>query len=196
MRMTDGVRQIVAGVLAAAVFLGLFQGLLLQWYLALGLGVAVYGAFLMLIGRRMPLEEIVLSDRVSAADIAKAGDALREAAARVGRAAALLTGADRATLTGLQGHLDSIREQIMADPADYRSAQRFITSYLTNMVSNIEAYVHLAKRAAGDERLAGLRQGIIGYGQVVARIDKACLENDFTALEGEVDALAFQLKRG
>lgn len=195
MKLPDGTRQVVAGLLAAGVFLGAYFGLLLEWFVALGLGIVAYGALLLVIGRRTPLEEIVLSDRVSAADIAKAGTMLDDAARRVGRVA---VGEDKAMLAEMQGHLVSIRDQIARDPADYRSAQRFIVSYLPRMVANVETYADLARRASGParDRLPGLRSGIAAYGQVVARIDQACLENDFNALEAEVDALAFQLKRG
>jgi len=195
MRLPDGVRQVVAGGLAGLVFLGAYLGLLLEWYVALGLAALAYLALLMIIGRRVPLEEIVLSDRVSAADIARAGDMLADAVRRVGRAA---VGDDKPAMLAMQGHLDSLRTQILKDPADYRSAQRFIVSYLPKMVANVEAYADLAGRATGEARgrLGPLREGIVAYGQVVARIDQACLENDFNALEAEVDALAFQLKRG
>ncbi|MGL6210160.1 MAG: 5-bromo-4-chloroindolyl phosphate hydrolysis family protein [Paracoccaceae bacterium] len=195
MKLPDGVRQVVAGVLAGLVFLAAFQVLLLEWYVALGLGVVAYLALLLVIGRRTPLEEIVLSDRVSAADIARAGEMLEDAARRVGRVA---VGADKEELLAMQGHLVSLRDQVLRDPADYRSAQRFIVSYLPKMVANVESYADLSKRATGAarDRLEPLRDGIVAYGKVVARIDQACLENDFNALEAEVDALAFQLKRG
>jgi len=198
MRLPDGPRQIIAALLAAGMFIALFNLLLLEWFIALGLAVVAYGAFLLLIGRRTPLEEIVLSDRVSAADIAQAGALLTDAARRIAKAAARLADPDRQALTEMEGHLTSIRDQVQQDPADYRSAHRFITSYLPKMVANVESYAELSLRAKGEarSRLAPLRDGITAYGQVVARIDQACLENDFKALEVEVDALAFQLKRG
>lgn len=194
MRLPDGPRQIIAALLAAGVFLGAYFGLLLAWFVALGLAVVAYGALLLVIARRTPLEEIVLSDRVSAADIAQAGQILEDAARRIGRAA---VGEDKQALAEMQAHLVSIRAQIADDPADYRSAHRFITFYLPKMVANVEAYANLSARATGEarSRLGPLRDGITAYAQVVARIDQACLENDFKALESEVDALAFQLKR-
>lgn len=198
MRLPDGPRQIIAALLAAGVFIALFNVALLEWFIALALAVIAYGAFLLLIGRRTPLDEIVLSDRVSAADVAQAATILTDAARRIGRAATRLADADRQALIAMEGNLTSIRDQVQADPADYRSAHRFITSYLPKMVANVESYADLSARAKGEarSRLAPLRDGITAYGQVVARIDQACLDNDFKALEAEVDALAFQLKRG
>ncbi len=198
MRLPDGMRQVVAGVLAAGAFLGLYFGLLLQWWLSGGLAAAVYFALLLVIARRTPLSELMLSDRVSAADVAAAGAALAEAVNRVGHAAGTAPDADRPGLAELQSHLASIREQVLADPADYRSAQRFITSYLPRMVDSVEGFAALARRVQGPDvaRLQPLREGLATYREAVARIDRACLENDFTALEAEIDALAFQVKRG
>lgn len=198
MALPDGVRQLVAALVAAVVFLGLYFGALLEWFVALGLAVAVYAAILLIVPRRRPLSEIVLSDRVSAADIAAATRALTEAAGRIRLAASQAPAADGQALADMAAHLGSLRAQIAEDPADYRAAHRFITSYLPKMVENVEKYVSLAAKAHGParDRLAPLRDGILSYGQVVARIDQAGLENDFRALEAEVDALGFQLKRG
>lgn len=198
MALPDGSRQIVAALLASGVFLGLYFGVLLEWFVALGLAFAVYAALLLIIPRRTPLSEIVLSDRVSAADIAAATRALTEAAGRIRLAASQAPTADQQALTDMAAHLGSMRAQIDEDPADYRAAHRFITSYLPRMVDNVEKYVALAAKAHGParDRLSPLRDGILSYGQVVARIDQAGLENDFRALEAEVDALGFQLKRG
>jgi 5-bromo-4-chloroindolyl phosphate hydrolysis protein len=197
MRLPDGPRQIIAALLAGAAFCGLYFGLLLQWYVALGLATAVYVALLLIIVRRTPLDEIVLSDRVSAADIANAGALLANAAARITNAAGTLPPPEAAPLADMAAHLSSIRTQILADPADYRPAHRFITFYMPRMVDNIDTYAQLSQRATGParERLAGLAAGLQSYGQVVAKIDQACMENDFSALEAEVEALAFQLKR-
>lgn len=198
MALPDGVRQIMAALLAAGVFLGLYFGVLLEWFVALGLAVATYAGLLLMIPRRRPLSEIVLSDRVSAADIAAATRALTEAARRIGRCAEEAPVEDRPPLSDMVAHLTSLCTQIAEDPADYRAAHRFITSYLPRMVENVEKYVALAARAQGParDRLSSLRDGILAYGQVVARIDQAGLENDFRALEAEVEALGFQLKRG
>ena len=61
----------------------------------------------------------------------------------------------------------------------------------------MESYVALARLSRGDqsERLAELGQRIKDFGPVVRKIDRACLDNDLAALESEVDALGFQMKR-
>jgi 5-bromo-4-chloroindolyl phosphate hydrolysis protein len=198
MTLPDGPRQIAAALMAAVVFLALFFLVNLVWFLALPLAALAYGALLLIIRRRPLLSEVLLSDRVTAADIAAGQAALDEALRRLAKA-------DPASDTDLQGDLAalaadlrSIRTQIGDDPADFRIARRFIVSFLPRLVENVEAYATLAAAASGTarDRLPPLREGIRAYGPAVSRIAQAGLENNFRALEAEIDALGFQLKRG
>ena len=197
MGLADGVRQIVAGVLASAAFLALFLTAGLVWWVALGLAAVVYFALLLIIPRRKPLTEVMVSDQVSAQDIARAASALTEAATRLEAAANQAPQADRAGLTDMAKHLKSVRELVKADPRDYRQTKQFITYFLPMIVTTVEAYVGLAKLATDDNaaRLAELGAMIETFVPVVRKIDQACIENDFTALEAQVSALQFQLKR-
>jgi 5-bromo-4-chloroindolyl phosphate hydrolysis protein len=197
MSLPDGPRQILAALLASAAFLGLFLGAALVWWLALGLAAVTYGALLLLIPRRRPLNEVMLTDQVSAADIARATDGLTNAAYRLNEAAKIAPPADRAGLADMSKHLSSIRELIKSDPKDYRQTKQFISYFLPLIVTTVESYVGLAKLAQGEnaERLAELGSMIKGFVPVVQKIDQACIENDFTALEAQVSALQFQLKR-
>jgi 5-bromo-4-chloroindolyl phosphate hydrolysis protein len=139
----------------------------------------------------------MLTDQVSAADIARATDALTNAAYRLNEAAKIAPPADRAGLADMSKHLSSIRELIKSDPKDYRQTKQFISYFLPLIVTTVESYVGLAKLAQGEnaERLAELGSMIKGFVPVVQKIDQACIENDFTALEAQVSALQFQLKR-
>ena len=197
MGLADGVRQIVAGVLASAAFLALFLTGGLVWWVALGLAVVVYFALLLVIPRRKPLAEVMVSDQVSAQDIARAAAALTEAATRLDAAAKAAPQADRAGLSDMAKHLLSIRELVRADPRDYRQTRQFISYFLPMIVTTVEAYVGLAKLATADNaaRLAELGAMIETFVPVVRKIDQACIENDFTALESQISALQFQLKR-
>jgi 5-bromo-4-chloroindolyl phosphate hydrolysis protein len=105
--------------------------------------------------------------------------------------------ADRDGITDMSKHLGSIRELIKADPQDYKQTKQFISYFLPLIVATVESYVGLAKLAQGGnaDRLAELGAQIKGFVPVVAKIDRACLDNDFAALEAEVYALQFQLKR-
>lgn len=197
MQMPDGLRHMLASLLACASFLALFflQGLV--WWLAMGLAALVYFAFLLLIPRRKLLAEVMLTAEVSAADIAKATDALTDAAYRLNEAAKSAPAADRDGIADMSKHFGSIRELIKADPQDYLQTKQFIRYFLPLIVATVESYVGLAKLAQGGnaDRLSELGSQIKGFVPVVAKIDRACLDNDFAALEAEVYALQFQLKR-
>ena len=197
MALPDGPRQILAAVLACAAFLALFLAADMVWWLALGLAAVVYGALLLLIPRRRPLTEVMLSDKVSAQDIIRATDALTNAAFRLNEAAKQAPAADQTDLADMSKHLSSIRELIKSDPRDYIQTKQFISYFLPLIVTTVESYVGLAKLSKGENaaRLAELGSLIKGFVPVVQKIDQACLENDFAALEAQVFALQFQLKR-
>lgn len=197
MQLPDGFRHTLASVLASASFLALFFAAGLVWWLALALAALVYFALLLVIPRRKLLDEVMLTSEVSAADIAKAADALTDAAYRMNEAAKSAPSADRDGIADMSKHLGSIRELIKADPQDYKQTKQFISYFLPLIVATVESYVGLAKLAQGGnaERLAELGAQIKGFVPVVAKIDRACLDNDFAALEAEVFALQFQLKR-
>jgi len=198
MRLPDGPRQIVAALAASAAFLALYFGVHLIWWAAFAVAVIVYAALLLIVRRKPPDDEVMLSSRVSAADIRQASAALAASARRLTAAADTGPPEDRPLIEDMVAHIGSIRSQIEAEPEDFRRARRFLVSYLPNIVETVESYAALAARASGDqaERLAPIRARIRDFGPALARIDAACLENDFAALEVQVDALATQLKRG
>jgi hypothetical protein len=82
MALYDGPRQITAGTLAAILFLGLFFGLNLVWWLALVLAAVGYGALLLVIPHRRRADEIILTAKTSKADRQSAGEALTDSAKR------------------------------------------------------------------------------------------------------------------
>lgn len=197
MGLPDGTRQILAALMASAAFLALFIAADLVWWLALGLAAVIYAALLLLIPRRRPLTEVMVSDQVTAEDIARATEALKDAALRLGEAAKRAPEADRAGLVDMSRHLSSIRELIRADPRNYRQTRQFISYFLPLIVTAVESYMGLAQLAQKENaaRLAELGSLIKGFLPVVQKIDQACIENDFTELEAQVSALQFQLKR-
>jgi hypothetical protein len=87
MQISDGPRQIIAALIASGSFLALFFPASLVWWAALGLSAVVYFALLLVIPRRPPPAEIMVSDQVSAADIARATAALTAAITRLDAAA-------------------------------------------------------------------------------------------------------------
>jgi hypothetical protein len=197
MLMPDGPRQAVAGLLAGAVFLVLFLGLSMAWWAALSLSLAAYFAFLIIIRKRIPASEVMVAGRVTKADLEAAAASLASAGARLRVASEAAPAAVRTDLAVMADHVLSIRDLILSDPNDYRLAKPFVGFYLPKIVETVESYVALAKLSRGDQsaRLAELGQRIKEFGPVVRKIDRACLDNDLAALEAEVDALGFQMKR-
>lgn len=195
--LPDGPRQILAGLVAGLLFLGLYLGLSLVWWAALALAVAGYFALLLVVRRKPPSTEVMVGERVSQADLQQAAALLLAGNQRLAKAAAQAPTADRAGLETMASHVLSIRSLILADPNDYRMARLFVDYYLPRIVEAVESYVALAKlsQTVPDPRLADLGARIRDFGGVVEKIDRACIENDFDALESEVEALGFQLKR-
>ena len=152
MALRDGLRQLVAALLSAAAFLGLYFGLSLVWWFALALAVALYFGFLLAIPRRRAPEEILVAGQVTAADLQQAATVLSAAAGRIETASGQALEEDRASLEAMA-----------------RGAQR--------------------------ERLREVGQRIRSFEPVIEKIDQACLENDFMALEVQVDVLATQMDR-
>ena len=198
MQLPDGPRQILAGVLAAAAFLGFYFGLSMVWWGAFVLALVVFGAVLLMVPRRPNADEVVLSGTTTEADIQAAGKLMDAAAKRLETAGEVLPGPDQKTVETLTGYVRSIRDHVLNDPEDYRRARRFINSYLGTMVNTVERYADLTRKAKGrhEDRLAPMSQQIESFVPALQKIDAACLENDFIALESQVEALAVQMKRG
>ena len=197
MQISDGPRQTVAALIASCVFLVLFFPATLVWWAALGLSSIVYFALLLVIPRRPQLSEVMVSDQVSAQDIANAAAALTSAINRLDYAAKAVPTDTTLDLPDLSRHLISIRDLIKADPRDYRQTRQFISYFLPIIVATVESYVSLSKLAQNGHnvRLGELGDSIKSFIPVVQKIDQACIENDFVALEVQVSALQFQLKR-
>lgn len=194
--LPDLARQILAGAIAAATFLALYLGARLIWPMALLLAALVLVACLLLIRRRPDQSQQMLSDRISAKDLAEALAVLDDAARRMTASAAKAPAALRDDLAGMAGHIASIRAEVARDPADLRRARRFTGFFLPQIVQTVETYVDLAARAKGDSvaHLAELGSRIHDWAPAVERIDQACTSSDLVALEAQIDALGFQMK--
>lgn len=198
MRLADGPRQVLAGVASAAAFLGFFAGFSLVWWLSLLLALLVYGAVLLIVERKPGLDEITAGIGTTEADLAEAGRIMDSAASRLEATQGKLPPPDADVVGQLINHVRSIRTQVTTDPKDYRRARRFIASYLGNMVETVEGFADLTAKAGGrhEERLKPMSDRIRAYVPALERIDAACLENDFAALEAQMNALSYQMDRG
>lgn len=190
-------KQILAGICSGLGFLFFYFVVYLTWWAAIGLSLAIYMAIMMIVVTKQQANEIFVARSVTKADLQKAGDDMGVAIERLQAVLPTLSMEDKVTVQDLVTHIESIRVQVVADPEDYRRARRLITSYLGHMVAAVERFADLSKKASGrqSERLIALSQQIKGFIPVVAKIDNACLDNDFTTVEIEMKVLAEQLKR-
>jgi 5-bromo-4-chloroindolyl phosphate hydrolysis protein len=198
MQLSEGLRQVLAGSVAALSFLGLFFSFQLVWWISFLAAALVFLAVLLMVERKPGADEIVLSGLTTEADIREAGKIMAHAAERLEAAAARLGESNSRTIQSMLDHVRSIRSQVMTDPEDYRRARRFITSYLGQMVDTVERFAELSEKSRGrhEERLAPLSAMIESFVPALEKIDTACLEHDFIGLEAQVEALAAQMKRG
>lgn len=195
MHLPDTLRQIAAGLGAGAAFAGFYLGAGMLGWVAFALALAVYGALLLLIAPSPDRSLIRLGERVSAADLDGAFAALGSGENRLRRAAAAAPERDRPSIAAMADELAALRRNLQTDPDDFRGARRFIAAYLPHMLVTVENYVALAARAEDNPRILSLSQGIAGFLPPLRRVNQACLENDFLALEAEVSALEIQMKR-
>lgn len=194
--LPDSARQVLAGLAAAATFLGLYLGARMVWPVALLLAVLVLGAVLLLVRRKPLMSEQIVGDRVTAQDIAQGLAVLADAQKRLIAASAKAPTLDRPSLAEMAAHVGSIRIEIGRDPSDYRRAKRLTGFYLPQIVQTVEAYVDLSARATGSSaaRVAELGKSIRDWAPVIEKIDQACQGNDVADLEAQIEALGFQMK--
>lgn len=196
MQLPETTRQIVAGAAASGAFLGAFFGLHLVWWMALIAGVAVYGAMMLIIGRRPPPTEEYVADGVSRAELTAAINSITAASSTMRGLSQKARGADREAFSRMAKLFEAIRGHHIKDPRDYRHTRRFIRHDLPRIVESAEKYVDLDHRASGTnrDRVEALGQQIHSFLPVLEKIDQACLENDFMALEVQVEVLGEQLE--
>ena len=83
------------------------------------------------------------------------------------------------------------------NPDHVRLTAKFRRHVVGRMVGSVKSYVELARRAGRDQkaRLAAISTQLEEFVPVLEKIDRACLENDLTALEINVEVLNEQLNR-
>jgi 5-bromo-4-chloroindolyl phosphate hydrolysis protein len=166
------------------------------WWLSLIAGVMVFAASLLIVERRkLPTEDYIV-DGVSKAELSEAIDLLTQASGRMRRLALAATGDDKTEFNSMAKLFEAIRGHHTRDPRDYQHTRRFIRHDLPRIVDTAESYAELKKRASGKnrDRVEALGTRIRNFTPVLEKIDQACLENDFLALEVQVEVLGDQLE--
>ncbi len=194
--LSDNNRQIVAGVVASAMFLSCFFGLGLVWWLSLIAGLMVFAAVMLIVERRKPPTEEFVFGSVTKAELSEAIDLLTQASARMRRLALGASGDDKTEFSSMAKLFEAIRGHHTRDPLDYQHTRRFIRHDLPRIVDTAESYAELKKMASGQnrDRVEALGARIRSFTPVLEKIDQACLENDFLALEVQVEVLGDQLE--
>lgn len=197
MKLAPGVRQAVAGGAGAVVFLGLYFGVPLVWWAALLGGLAAWGGVMLAVEAEQDDIPLDPADGIAEKDIRDAIDRLTAAASRLRAATLKARGPEKTTFRRMAELVEAIRGHHITDRRDFRHTRPFIRGSLERMVASVEGYVELDAKARGEnrERLAEVRERIEGFVPALEKIDQACLENDFMALEVQVEVLSDQLER-
>jgi 5-bromo-4-chloroindolyl phosphate hydrolysis protein len=192
-------RQILAGLLAAGAFSGVYLGLSLVWWAALLVGVAVYAAGLLLIERVPEDTEVYVYANLTQADINAAVQQCTQAAAQL-RTASKANRIDANTAVALEKMaqlVESIGSNYQQDARDLKYSRNFTHYYLPKILELVKDYVSLSERTVTESSQARLQQVgnvIRGYLPNVQTIYNACLENDFEKLELETSVLGDVMK--
>lgn len=99
-------------------------------------------------------------------------------------------------LRDMAGHLERIRNEVEADMQD-RALTRSFRHHAGVIVKLAERFVALSGRARVEQRdrVDALADQMRDYRALFARVERACLENDFDDMEATIAALDIQLNR-
>lgn len=120
----------------------------------------------------------------------RAADSMAAFALRAGAA-------DRPLFEHMGQLLGRIRDHHTANPTHAERTRRFRKHVVGRMLESIGAYLDLMDRAGpdGQDRLADISHQLEGFVPALEKIDRACLDNDLTALEVNVEVLGDQIDR-
>lgn len=192
-------RQILAGIIAGAGFAAAYIGLQLIWWVALLIGVAVYGAALLLIERAPEDHEVYVHSNVTQHDVNEAVDYCNQASKQLKQASRTkhIDESVAQTFIQLSELIEHIGTNYAQDARDLKHSYSFIKMHLPKILAITEDYVSLSERTVSDhsqQRLAQVGHMIQDYLPPVQRIHDACLENDFEKLELETSVLGEVMK--
>lgn len=182
----------IAGVIALVVLVGLALLMRVTNHVPIVIALATFCiAFVVLMPRN------ALRSAPEAAATPPAAAELEDA----GRRLASLSGTAPAEDQPLFEHMALLMQRLARhhrlNPDHAPRTQRFRRHVVGRMVEAVAAYVELTRRATPEqrERLADISTRIEAFVPVLERIDQACVENDLTALEVNVEVLNEQLDR-
>ena len=192
--MRELTRQLVAGGLASAIFLGLFFGANLVWWVPLLLSAVAFVGALLALPKLRSADQIEVADGITQAELDQAINMCREVAEelRVLSREAKLSREIADAFQRLAEIVSDIAEDFLRDPRDIRYSRGLIDHQLGAVREIARRYVQLRKARLnedGDRRLGDVRARILGYVEQFDAIYQACLANDFHQLEVSTAAL-------
>ena len=191
-------RQVLAAVLAISVFVVLVVFLRLRNWMPFVAAGAVWAGF-MLATAKPPVRKGPggAKDRAGRKEENQAIDLLDQAAKRLRRLARKAPDHDVPLFQRMADLFDTLKEHHIANPAHVRLTRKFRKHVIGPMIGTVQDYVDLAGRTGPDqrERLSQISKQLEAFVPVLERIDQACLDNDLTKLEINVEVLNEQLNR-
>ena len=190
--------QIIALVGAVVVFVATMLVLRRPGLAPFAVGTFAYVALLLALwpkNRQSPPKP--LPEGVKRADFEFAIERLHHGVIHLRNAIAEAPLADGPLFERMAELLDTIREHHVANPSHVTMTRTFMRHTLGRIIETVREYVELASRAGTDQsdRLAEVSRQFEGFVPVLEKIDQACLDNDLTALEINVEVLNEQLDR-
>lgn len=191
-------RKILAGGLAIGVFVVLVGVLKMRNWMPFVAAFAVWG-FVILATAKPPVRKGPggARDRKGRKEENHAISLFDQAAKRLRRLSRKALPQDVPRFQRMADLFDALKKHHIANPAHTVLTRKFRKHVIGRMLATIEDYIALAKRAGPDQqdRLTQISDQLSEFVPVLERIDQACLDNDLTNLEINVEVLNEQLNR-
>lgn len=161
----------------------------------LGGGVVYLGTLAMLWPRRA--KPVPLPDGIARRDFDRVDAALNAAGKLMREHARLGTVREEMLFREIGDLIARIRGHLRGNPAHLPVIQRFTRHGMARLIQMVTDYADLKRRALPEhrDRLAAVLANMEEILPSLQRIDRACLENDLSALEISVEILAEQAGR-
>lgn len=192
--MKDLYRQLLAGAGASLMFLGLFLGLDLVWWLAAIAAIVAFVGIVLAVPRAREAHEIEVAAGVTEADVKAALKTFSEAADDMQTCSQepRLTKEMALTFLRLARIVRAIGDAVRDDPDNLRQLRGFTQHHLPELRSISKTYVQLRRaplNERAEQRLDHIRDRIVGYTDRFDDVYHACLDDDFQRLEISTKAL-------
>ena len=189
-------QKAVALIAALGVFLGMVFGLRMVNVSSLLVPAIVWLGFFLVFYRPTPKDSPQDKARPenetdqAVLDLDQAADQMQALARRAGAA-------DSPLFARMADLLGTIRDHHTANPDHAARTRRFRKHVIGRMIQSVSDYLDLSERAgsAQQDRLADVSRQLEAFVPALEKIDRACLENDLTALEINVEVLGDQIDR-